>query len=147
MKIILSIIFVTLCLLFAGCASVPEHKSEDMKEKMKERQLTEIELKFLGVWVGEHIDKGGIYKKRWIQERTNKGTYLIRLYEYLNNVLQTSSEEKGYWWVSGGKFYEIAPDLMNAPDVYTFKILNSDEIKFSSVKKEYSFIDRRKTNN
>jgi hypothetical protein len=56
---------------------------------------------------------------------------------------ESLSTQEGKWWIDGNRFYEIAPNVMEKPDVYQFKILDEDEIHFRSVKDDYEFTDRR----
>ena len=97
---------------------------------------------FLGVWEGEHLDREGNLLRKWIQNRLEDGTYTILFFHYTDRGIHKSTQ-KGKWWIDGDRFYEIAPDVMDEPDVYHFEILGENEIRFKSVTKDYEFIDRR----
>jgi hypothetical protein len=97
---------------------------------------------FVGTWEGEHTDRKGTLLRTWIQNRSEDGTYAIVFFRHTEKGIFKSTQE-GKWWLKGDRFHEIAPDLMEKPDVYQFEILNENEIRFRSIIKDYEFIDRR----
>lgn len=120
--------------LQAGCSTTGEPPATGVAEETREI--------FVGTWKGEYVDGEGHKVRSWVQTRSTDGTYVIRFVHYTEQgILHTMG--KGKWWLEGGRFYEIAPETMEAPDVYDFEIISRDEIRFDSVTTSYSFTDQR----
>ena len=120
--------------LQAGCGTMNNASQRKAPENIRDM--------FIGTWEGEHMDRGGTLLRTWIQNRSEDGTYAIIFFHHTEKGIHKSTQE-GKWWVEGQRFYEIAPDLMEEPDVYQFEILSENEIRFRSVVKDYEFIDKR----
>ena len=133
-KYTLLLILALLVPISGGCATLANHN-----EKTKHETTRQM---FVGVWEGEHIDRDGKLVRSWIQNRSDDGTYMIVFVLYTEQGTFTS-RQRGKWWIEGDKFYEIASDIMDKPDIYEFEILNGKEIRFKSLTKEYEFIDRK----
>ena len=133
-KIKLVLALVLILVLQAGCTTVNNTFSKDVPE--------DIRRIFVGTWEGQYLDHEGIKVRTWIQNRSADGTYTIDFVHYTEKgVSQTM--RKGKWWLKGDRFYEIALDVMEKPDVYEFEIISKNEISFKSVAKIYTFIDKR----
>jgi len=129
--------FLVLVLLYAvsgGCSTAADNTRQVGIEAVRQQ--------FIGAWEGEHVDGEGRLVRSWIQNRSEDGTYAI-VFRHHTEKGVFESRQKGKWWIEGNRFYEIAPDVMNEPDVYEFEILNENEIRFKSVTKAYEFVDRR----
>lgn len=107
--------------------------------------------RFVGVWVGSEKDNqvDGLTKK-WEMTRNADGTFEIKFNVKAKGQKSYDSVEKGKWWVKDNKFYEYHEDSEMA-DVYTFEVLNKNQIKFTEEKMSfelnkpnYEFIDTRK---
>jgi len=126
-------LFVLICgvLLQAGCGAY--HTGDP---------LDNVRRVFVGTWEGEHVDDEGNLLRTWIQRRFEDGTYATSFVHCTEKGIRRSGQ-RGKWWIDGNRFYEIAPSVMEEPDVYEFEILNNNEIRFKSTVTDYEFIDRR----
>lgn len=134
MKKIIIVPLSLMIVLQAGCGTMNDASHKNVPE--------DIQDMFVGTWEGEHMDRGGTLLRTWIQNRSENGTYAIVFFHHTEKGISKSTQE-GKWWVEGNRFYEIAPDFMEEPDVYQFEILSENEIRFRSIVKDYAFIDRR----
>ena len=71
-------------------------------------------------------------------------------FTFIENGQSQKTEEKGNWWIENGIFHEYH-DVSGSTDTYKYKVLNIDQIKFTSVNisvdmnsETYEFIDTRK---
>ena len=135
LKIALALVF--MIILQAGCRTV----NNAWQGKAPEH----IRRIFVGTWEGEYVDHEGNLLRTWIQNRSENGTYTIIFFHHSEKGIY-KSRQQGKWWIDGDRFYEIAPDVMDEPDVYQFEILSENEIRFKSIVKDYEFIDRRMQN-
>ena len=79
-----------------------------------------IDVKLIGVWEGEYIEKRGTIKK-WKQVRKADGTYKIDFsYTEVDGAVNNFSEI-GKWWIKDGLFHELAPSWMEEPDIYQYQ--------------------------
>ena len=132
LKTTLTLVFVVI--LISACASVNNSYTESVLEDT--RRI------FVGTWKGKYVDHKGRLSRTWIQNRLPDGTYTITFIHHTQEGIYSSKQE-GKWWVDGDRFYEIAPNVMEEPDVYQFEILNENEIHFRSIAEDYEFIDKR----
>ena len=132
-KFIIATLFLII-VLQAGCGTMNNASHQNVPEDIRDV--------FVGTWEGEHMDRGGALLRTWIQNRSEDGTYTIVFFHHNEKGIYKSTQE-GKWWLKGNRFYEIAPDLMEEPDVYQFEILSDNEIRFRSIVKDYEFIDKR----
>lgn len=88
-----------------------------------------IDVKLIGVWEGEYIEKTGTIKK-WMQIRKADGSYKIdfSFQEIDGSVNQFS--ESGKWWVQDGLFHELAPSWMKEADIYQYQFKKRDCVSF-----------------
>lgn len=109
-----------------------------------------VDLRLVGVWQGSEKDQQmeGVSKK-WEMIRNDDATFKIDFETFLEGDTSKLTET-GNWWVKGDKFYEYHKGS-GQTDVYTYKILHSDQVKFSSFKMayamdagKYEFTDTRK---
>src|SRR5690606_39103184 len=110
----------------------------------------QIDSRLVGVWYGQEQGQQieGVSKK-WEMYRNNDATFSI-VFEALYEGDTIRSTETGNWWIKGNKFYEYHKES-EKKDVYTYKVLNNDQVKFRSFKMaypvaagEYEFTDTRK---
>ncbi len=120
--------------LQAGCGT--------LNNASERRAPEDIRHMFIGTWEGKHMGREGKILHTWIQNRSEDGTYSIIFFHHTEKGIYKSTQ-KGKWWIEGNRFYEIASDVLEEPDVYQFGILSEDEIRFRSVVKDYEFIDKR----
>ncbi len=125
---------ICMIILQIGCGGV--HKTYQGSAPEDTRRI------FVGTWQGEHMDDEQKLLRTWTQNRAEDGTYTITFFHHTEKGVYRSAQ-KGKWWIDGDRFYEIAPDVMEEPDVYEFEILNENEIRFKSVVTDYEFIDSR----
>lgn len=80
-----------------------------------------VDVKLIGVWAGEYLEKEGTLKE-WIQTRHTDGTYTIDFSyrETDGNVKRFS--ESGKWWVKDRLFHEMAQMDMQRPDKYRYRL-------------------------
>jgi hypothetical protein len=121
-------------ILQAGCGT--------MNNASQGKAPEDIRHMFIGTWEGTHMDREEKIARTWIQNRAADGTYSIIFFHYTEEGIYKSTQ-KGKWWIKGNRFYEIASDAMEEPDVYQFEILSETEIRFRSVVRDYEFIDKR----
>lgn len=107
--------------------------------------------RLVGVWIGSEKDNQieGL-SKEWEMTRNEDGTFILNFKMKMKGQKAKHSIEKGKWWVKDNKFYEYHDDS-EMTDVYTFEILNKNQIKFIEFdlsidfnKPNYEFIDTRK---
>ncbi len=80
-----------------------------------------MDVKLIGVWAGEYLDKEGTLKK-WIQTRNADGTYTIDFsYRETDGGVKRFSES-GRWWVKDKLFHEMALMDMQRPDKYRYRL-------------------------
>ncbi len=110
----------------------------------------EIDTRLVGVWYGSEKDKQieGMEKK-WEMTRLVDGTFTLN-FTFVKNGKSQTSNETGNWWVENGTFMEYH-DVSGNTDVYKYKVLNSEQIKFIAksisldmASENYEFIDTRK---
>ncbi|MDI9338848.1 MAG: hypothetical protein QM539_10565 [Alphaproteobacteria bacterium] len=109
-----------------------------------------IDTRLVGVWYGSEKDKQivGMVKK-WELTRLVDGTFTINFTVVVNGESKTI-KQTGKWWVKNGVFKEYH-DISGNTDIYKYKVLNSDQIKFVAISmsmdmasENYEFIDTRK---
>ena len=132
LKIALALIL--MIILQAGCGTVTNTSRSNVPGDM--RRI------FVGAWEGEYADHEGKLVRTWIQNRFEDGTYKILFIHHSEKGVYKSTQQ-GKWWIDGDRFFEIAPDVMKEPDVYTFEMLSNDEIHFKRIGRDYEFTDRR----
>ena len=100
------------------------------------KQEKEIDPLLIGTWTGSEygLEKEGM-QKRWIQHRFKDGTYIIIFTTIEGNDVD-SYAEKGKWWIEDKKFHEYN-FIRGGTDIYNYKILDKDHIKFKAVKLTY----------
>lgn len=115
----MKLIFMALLLIgLSGC---------DVLTKAKQRPY--IDVKLIGVWKGEHKEKGGTVKS-WTQTRKADGTYTIEFsFTEINGRVQ-SFTESGRWWIMGDLFHEISSTGMEKPDRYQYQFRKMDCVTF-----------------
>ncbi len=88
-----------------------------------------IDTRLIGVWYGSEIDKQieGVEKK-WEMTRREDGTFTLN-FTFTQNGKPKNTIETGHWWIQDGEFHEYH-DFSGNTDVYKYKILNIDQIKF-----------------
>jgi hypothetical protein len=131
-KIVVAMILMIIPLV--RCATL--HHTSDRNVPANIRRI------LVGTWEGKHLDHEGKLLRTWIQNRSEDGSYTIDFFHHTEKGVFHSTQE-GKWWIDGNRFYEIAPNAMEKPDVYQFKILDEDDIHFRSMKDDYEFTDRR----
>ncbi len=108
-----------------------------------------IDKRLTGIWTGFEKDQQieGLEKK-WNMTRNADGTFLLD-FEFTQDGTTQSTQEAGTWWVEGDKFYEFHEDS-GETDVYTYTVLNENQIKFKSEKMSvgmnnnaYEFVDTK----
>ena len=111
-----------------------------------------VEIKFVGVWVGERFLKDKNIFQKWKQTRNSDGTYELRFNIFSEGVPVDTILERGKWWVKDGLFYEKNNTTMKEPDVYKYKFLAGDKVEFIQVSADdstdnkesnYTFVDTR----
>ncbi|MBU8882393.1 hypothetical protein KSK37_04760 [Kaistella sp. DKR-2] len=109
-----------------------------------------IDSRLVGVWSGSEKDQQieGVEKK-WDMTRNADGTFILD-FVFTQNGLSQKTQETGNWWVEGNKFYEFHEESEQT-DVYTYSVLNKNQVKFKSQSisismsnDSYEFIDTRK---
>lgn len=121
-------------ILQAGCGAYHGTFEGDVSE--------DVRPMFVGTWEGEHVDHEGNLLRTWIQRRSEDGTYAITFVHYTEKGMRRSGQT-GKWWIDGDRFFEIAPSVMEEPDVYQFEIVNENQIRFKSIVRDYEFVDRK----
>ena len=116
----------------AGCAMAPGAS----------RTTDDLKRLFVGTWEGHHMDRKTKVLRTWIQHRFEDGTYAIVFVHHTDQGVFEKRQE-GTWWIKGQRFYEMAPDVMDAPDEYDFEVVSDNEIRFKSTSKDYEFTDKR----
>ena len=111
----------------------------------------DVDTRLAGEWAGsekDQQDKG--MSKEWVMQRNQDGTFVLHFTVIQNGGESRTHDEAGNWWILDGKYYEFHEDS-GETDVYTYKVLNKDKIKFSSIhmsmdmnNEGYEFIDTRK---
>ena len=109
-----------------------------------------IDTRLVGEWAGSEKDqqeKG--LSKEWVMERNDDGTFVLH-FTVIENGKSRTHDEEGNWWILDDQYYEFHEDS-GKTDVYTYKVLNKDQIKFSSKELTmgmtgdvYEFVDTRK---
>ena len=140
MKKSLHFIFVLGLIIFSSC-------STNLKKVSSGKS---IDTRLIGVWDGieTNEDFDGIEKK-WEMIRRDDGTFTLS-FTYSENGNPQNKIETGKWWIDNGKFHEYN-DVSGNTDIYKYKVLNNDQIKFIAKKmsvemppKDYEFINKRK---
>ncbi len=95
----------------------------------KADQRSFIDVKLIGVWEGEHIEKTGTIRK-WKQIRKADGSYQIDFsFKEIDGTVNQFSES-GKWWVQDGLFHELAPSWMEEADIYQYDFKKKDCVSF-----------------
>jgi hypothetical protein len=134
------IVYLLFALLFVACSP---------KSSNTQNRNESIDTRLVGTWYGsEKNQQIADTEKKWVMDRRADGTYNIK-FEFIENGISEKNEEFGIWWVKGDKFYEKGSTTKKA-DIYTYEVINADQIKFKSVNltlptntNEYEFIDTR----
>lgn len=109
-----------------------------------------IDNRLVGVWSGFEKDQQieGVEKK-WEMTRNADGTFILD-FVFTQNGRTQETQETGNWWVEGNKFYEFHEES-GKTDVYTYSVLNENQVKFKSQSisismsnDSYEFTDTRK---
>ncbi|ACU07488.1 hypothetical protein FIC_01038 [Flavobacteriaceae bacterium 3519-10] len=109
-----------------------------------------IDNRLVGVWSGSEKDQQleGV-EKSWDMTRNADGTFVLD-FIFTQDGRSQETQETGNWWVQGNKFYEYHEES-GKTDVYTYTVLNENQIKFKSESISvgmnndgYEFIDSRK---
>ena len=129
-----TVMFALLCGLFWSCAASRTPQPGSGPEAM--RQL------FVGIWEGEYLDGEGNLVRSWTQHRLADGTYTITFVHYTGAGVR-KIKRKGTWWIEESRFFERTENSDKKPDVYDFKVVSQDEIRFQSTETDYAFTDRR----
>ncbi len=91
-----------------------------------------IDVKLIGVWEGEYIEKTGTIRK-WVQIRKADGSYKIDFsFQEINGDVSQFTES-GKWWVQDGLFHELAPSWMEEADIYQYQFKKRDCVSFALV--------------
>ncbi len=130
----IALFLVLMTILQTGCGTMNNAPGGNVPE--------DIRRVFVGMWEGEYVDHEGNLLRTWMQNRSEDGTYTIVFFHHTEEGIYKSTQ-KGKWWIDRHRFYEIAPDVMEEPEIYRFEILSENEIRFRSIVKDYEFIDRR----
>ena len=96
----------------------------------------------VGTWTGETMDEEKQIYRTWVQRRDDDGTYSI-IFIQIEPAHMNRTVEVGNWWVTNGVFYEIAPELMNAPDAYDYRLIGPELIEFTKKDGSYSFKEKK----
>ena len=90
-----------------------------------------IDNRLVGVWSGSEKDQqiDGVSKK-WNMTRNADGTFILD-FVFTQNGRTQEIQETGNWWIEGNKFYEYHEES-GKTDVYTYSVLNENQIKFKS---------------
>lgn len=90
-----------------------------------------IDNRLVGVWSGSEKDQqiDGVEKK-WDMTRNGDGTFILD-FVFTQNGRTQETQETGNWWIEGNKFYEYHEES-GKTDVYTYSVLNENQIKFKS---------------
>ncbi len=113
------IIFLSISLL--GCEAL-----------IKANQRPHIDVKLIGIWEGEYIEKNGTLKK-WVQTRKADGSYQINFsFTEIDGTINSFSES-GKWWIKDGLFHELEPSWMKEADIYQYQFKSQDCIHFELV--------------
>lgn len=90
-----------------------------------------IDNRLVGVWSGSEKDQqiDGVEKK-WDMTRNGDGTFILD-FVFTQNGRTQEAQETGNWWIEGNKFYEYHEES-GKTDVYTYSVLNENQIKFKS---------------
>lgn len=90
-----------------------------------------IDNRLVGVWSGAEKDQqiDGVSKK-WDMTRNADGTFILD-FVFTQNGRTQEIQETGNWWIEGNKFYEYHEES-GKTDVYTYSVLNENQIKFKS---------------
>ena len=90
-----------------------------------------IDNRLVGVWSGSEKDQqiDGVSKK-WDMTRNADGTFILD-FVFTQNGRTQENQETGNWWIEGNKFYEYHEES-GKTDVYTYSVLNENQIKFKS---------------
>ena len=90
-----------------------------------------IDNRLVGVWSGSEKDQqiDGVEKK-WDMTRNADGTFILD-FVFTQNGRAQQTQETGNWWIEGNKFYEYHEES-GKTDVYTYSVLNENQIKFKS---------------
>ena len=95
----------------------------------KANQKPFIDIKLIGVWEGEYIERNGTIRK-WMQVRKADGTYKIDFsFKDVDGTVNQFSES-GKWWVQDGLFHELAPSWMKEADIYQYHFKKRDCVSF-----------------
>ncbi len=130
-----------LCLLVLVSCSTPMKMLSNGKQ---------IDPRLAGVWTGSEVGQQieGV-EKSWEMIRSEDGTFILK-FQFREEGKWESASETGNWWIEGGKFHEFH-DASGKTDIYRYKVLSKDQIKFNSKalamsmnKRKYEFIDTRK---
>lgn len=109
-----------------------------------------IDNRLVGVWSGSEKDQQieGVEKK-WEMTRNADGTFILD-FVFTQNGRTQETQETGNWWIEGNKFYEFHEES-GKTDVYTYSVLNENQVKFKSQSisismsnDSYEFVDTRK---
>lgn len=112
-------------------------------------QANKIDKQLVGLWKGSEKDQqiAGV-EKLWVMDRKEDGTFVL-IFTTVQDCEVNQHIEKGQWWIENGEFHELH-FVSGQTDTYTYKLLDSDHVKFSSKQQSmtmaadvYSFVDTR----
>ncbi len=99
---------------------------------IKANQRSFIDVKLIGVWEGEYIEKTGTIRK-WMQIRKADGSYQIDFsFKEVDGSVNHFSES-GKWWIQDGLFHELTPSWMKEADIYQYDFKKKDCVSFTFV--------------
>lgn len=94
-----------------------------------------IDVKLIGVWSGEILEKGGLLK-RWTQIRNADGSYSIDFSFTDPSGESMHFTESGRWWIEKGLFHEISLPDMKLPDKYQYSFKERDCVQFDLIESD-----------
>lgn len=119
-------------------------------QKIKAKPNTnKIDKQLVGLWKGSEKDQqiAGL-EKLWVMDRKEDGTFVL-IFTTVQDCEVNQHIEKGQWWIENGEFHELH-FVSGQTDTYTYKVLDSDHVKFSSKQQSmtmaadtYSFVDTK----
>lgn len=112
-------------------------------------QASSIDDRLVGSWQGQRSEEGQCSFIAWKMVRTADGKFNISFYTDPEKK-HLIGREKGRWEAENGRFL-IFTYGVPTPDIYTYKFIDDNSVKFSNIKRDpsadcmadYEFIDNR----
>jgi hypothetical protein len=98
-----------------------------------------IDVKLIGVWKGEYVEKDGTTKS-WKQTRNADGTYIINYSFIETDGVPSHFTESGRWWIQSSLFHEFALPDMKHPDKYKYSFTSKECVNFTLVESAVDYI-------